>query len=303
MPIFAAPDGTRLAHHTRGEGEPLLCLPGGPMRASAYLGDLGGLTRHRRLCVLDLRGTGDSALPADPATYRCDRQVDDVEAFRAHLGLDRVDLLAHSAGADLALLYAVRHPRRVRTLTLVTGRARALGVDFTAEHRAEGAARRTAEPWFESAREAYGRIWAGTATDTDWDAATPFFYGRWDAAAMAHAAVDVEQTNEEAADLYAAPGAFRPAAARAVAAAWDARVLLVAGELDSGPLPRVAAAVADLFTRAELTVLSGAGHFPWLDAPEEFRETVAGFLDRADDADDGVVAPWGGRDSREADGR
>ncbi|MET9411335.1 alpha/beta hydrolase [Streptomyces sp. NPDC002935] len=282
MPIFAAPDGTRLAHHTRGEGEPLLCLPGGPMRASAYLGDLGGLRRHRRLCVLDLRGTGDSGLPADPATYRCDRQVQDVEAFRAHLGLDRVDLLAHSAGGDLALLYAVRHPERVRSLTLVTGRARALGVDFTAEHRAEAAARREAEPWFASAREPYGRIWAGTATDADWDAATPFFYGRWDAAARAHAATEVEQTNEEAAERYAAPGAFRPDEARAAVAALDARVLIVAGALDSGPLPRVAATVAGLFPRAELAVLPGAGHFPWLDDPLGFSETVARFLALAD---------------------
>lgn len=280
MPLFTAPDGTRLAHHARGEGPPLLCLPGGPMRASVYLGDLGGLTLHRRLHVLDLRGTGGSALPDDPATYRCDRQVDDVEAFRAHLGLDRVDLLAHSAGGDLALLYALRHPGRVRSLTLVTARARALGVDFTAEHRAEGAARRAEEPWFASAHEAYGRIWAGTATDADWDAATPFSYGRWDAAARAHAATEVDETNEEAADRYAAPGAFRPADAREAVATWDARVLIVAGALDSGPLPRVAAAVADLFPRAELTVLPGAGHFPWLDDPRGFREAVAGFLDR-----------------------
>lgn len=213
MPTFAASDGTRLAHHGRGEGPPLLCLPGGPMRASAYLGDLGGLTRHRRLCLLDLRGTGASDRPADPATYRCDRQVDDVEAFRAHLGLDRVDLLAHSAGGDLALLYAVRHPERVRSLTLVAARARALGVDFTPEHRAEGAALRAGEPWFEGAHAAYGRIWAGTASDADFDAATPFFYGRWDAAARAHAATDLDQTNEEAADRYATPDAFRPAAA------------------------------------------------------------------------------------------
>jgi hypothetical protein len=45
MPAFTAPDGTELAYHVVGEGEPLLCLPGGPMRASAYLGDLGGLAR------------------------------------------------------------------------------------------------------------------------------------------------------------------------------------------------------------------------------------------------------------------
>lgn len=279
MPTFSAPDGTRLAYHVVGEGEPLLCLPGGPMRASAYLGDLGGLARHRRLYLLDLRGTGDSAVPADPATYRCDRQVGDVEAFRAHLGPDRVDVLAHSAGGDLALLYAAAHPHRVRTLTLVTGRARALGVDFTREHRREAAALRGAEPWFGSAHDAYERIWAGSADDTDWDSAAPFFYGRWDATARQHAAAEAGQSNEEAAERYAEPGAFEPAATLAAVAALDARVMLLAGALDSGPLPRVAAAVAELIPRAALTVQPDAGHFPWLDDPGFFTKTVTGFLD------------------------
>ena len=124
METFVSVDGTRLAHHRAGEGPPLVCLPGGPMQASAYLDDLGGLTAHRSLVRLDLRGTGDSAVPADPATYRCDRQVADVEALRAHLGLERLDLLAHSAGAALALLYAARHPTTSRA-TRWSRRARA----------------------------------------------------------------------------------------------------------------------------------------------------------------------------------
>ncbi|MEV5785242.1 alpha/beta fold hydrolase [Streptomyces sp. NPDC048448] len=280
MPTFTAPDGTTLAYHAVGEGEPLLCLPGGPMRASAYLGDLGGLARHRRLYLLDPRGTGDSAVPADPATYRCDRQVGDVEALRAHLGLDRVDLLAHSAAGDLALLHAAAHPHRVRTLTLVTARARALGVDFTLEHRREAAALRGAEPWFEEAYEAFERIWAGSVADADWDAAAPFFYGRWDATARAHSAAEVGQTNEEAADLYASAGAFQPVAARAAVAPPTGRVLLLAGELDGGPLPRVAAGVAELIPGARLVVQPGAGHFPWLDDPRFFTETVVAFLDQ-----------------------
>ncbi|MFP3989698.1 alpha/beta hydrolase [Streptomyces sp. E11-3] len=282
MPTCTAPDGTALAYHVVGEGEPLLCVPGGPMRASAYLGNLGGLAKRRRLILLDLRGTGDSAVPADPASYRCDRQVADVEALREHVGLARVDLLAHSAGGDLALLYAARHPRRVRTLTLVTARARALGVDFTAEHRLEAAALRRAEPWFEAAHEAYDRIWTGSATDADFDTAAPFFYGRWDAAAQVHSASEVEQSNDEAAELYASPGAFDPAAARDALAAWQARVLVLAGEVDSGPLPRVAARIAELFPTAELAVQPGAGHFPWLDDPDHFTRTVTAFLDRSD---------------------
>ncbi|MGW2410346.1 alpha/beta fold hydrolase [Streptomyces sp. NPDC001739] len=282
---FTAPDGTELSYHLLGEGEPLLCLPGGPMRASAYLGDLGGLSAHRQLVLLDLRGTGDSAVPADPAGYRCDRQADDVEALRRHLGLARADLLAHSAAGDLALGYAARYPERIRALVLSNARGRALGVDFTTEHRLEAAALRKAEPWYGSARGAFEAVWAGTATDEQWDAAMPFFYGRWDAAAQAHAAAEVAQTNDEAAEHYAPAGAFEPAATRAALAALRAPVLFLAGELDGGPLPRIAATIAGLLPTAELTVQPGAGHYPWLDDPAFFVRTVEAFLARANVVD------------------
>ncbi|MGW3989469.1 alpha/beta fold hydrolase, partial [Streptomyces sp. NPDC004830] len=144
MPIFDAPDGTRLAFHRLGEGEPLVVLPGGPMRASAYLGNLGGLDAHRQLVLLDLRGTGESQTPADPATYRCDRLVDDVEALRLHLGLERMDLLAHSAGGSLAMLYAARYPQRVARLALVTATPWALGWPATADDRRSAARLRAA---------------------------------------------------------------------------------------------------------------------------------------------------------------
>ena len=163
MPTFTATDGTRLAYHVRGEGEPLVVLAGGPMRASAYLGDLGGLAAHRRLILLDLRGTGDSAVPADPSSYRCDRLVDDVEVLRAHAELDRMDLLAHSAGGSLAMLYAARYPERVARLALITATPWALGMPATAEDRLAAARLRKGEPWFEGAYPAFEAWLAGTA--------------------------------------------------------------------------------------------------------------------------------------------
>ncbi len=99
MPAFSAHDGTELAYHVFGNGAPVVCLPGGPMQVSVYLGDLGGLSAHR-----------------------CDRLVDDVEALREHLGLERTDLLAHSGGANLAALYACRHPEHVGKLALISTR-------------------------------------------------------------------------------------------------------------------------------------------------------------------------------------
>ncbi|MEU6576860.1 alpha/beta hydrolase [Streptomyces sp. NPDC046805] len=277
MPMFTAPDGTRLAHHVRGESEPLVVLPGGPMQASAYLGDLGGLTAHRRLILLDLRGTGASAVPADEATYRCDRMVEDVEALRAHMGLEHMDLLAHSAGGSLAMLYAARYPQRVRRLVLITANASALGLRTTADDRLAAAGLRADEPWF---AEGFTALRAWLAGEADFDPAfAPFFYGRWDDVAAAHHAASEEQTNEQAADLYFSDGAFTPDGTRAALSRLTAPVLVLAGELDGGPRPDLARRTADAFPNAEFTVQPGAGHYPWLDDPEWFVRRVAAFLD------------------------
>ncbi|MCS0603791.1 alpha/beta hydrolase [Streptomyces sp. LP11] len=278
MPAFTTTDGTRLAYHLRGTGEPLAALPGGPMRASAYLGDLGGLTTHRRLALLDLRATGDSAEPADPATCRCDRMAEDVEAWRAHLGLERMDLLAHSAGAALAMLYAARHPHRIRRLVLVTPNPRALGLRTTPRERLAAAELRRGEPWFADAFPAF-RAWLTEDAAFD-DAMLPFFHGRWDDTARAHTDAELDQTNDAAAEHYFADGAFTPDTTRPALAALPAPVLVYAGEVDGGPTPDLARRTASAFGHAELAVQPGAAHYPWLDDPEYFRARVLAFLDR-----------------------
>ncbi|MGW2593825.1 alpha/beta fold hydrolase [Streptomyces sp. NPDC001515] len=279
MPTFRTYDGTELAYRDSGEGAPLICLPGGPMRAGAYLGDLGGLHAVRRLIVLDPRGSGDSAVPDDLSSCRCDRQVEDVEALRRHLGLARVDLLAHSAGADLAVLYAARHPGALRSLVLVTPATRAVGFVPGDREVREAAALRAAEPWYEEARAALERIRAGHPTDELRAAARPFLYGRWDAAARDHAAAAPGQINAAAARAYTEEGAFDPAATLPALRAFPAPVLVLAGEYDGVPTPDRAAELAALFPESEFAVQRGAAHFPWLDDPGAFVRTVTAFLD------------------------
>jgi len=273
---FDSADGTRLAYHRAGDGQPLICLPGGPMRSSAYLGDLGGLSAHRQLVLLDLRGTGESAVPADPASYRCDRQVDDVEALRAHLGLDRLDLAGHSGGATLALLYAARYPDRIGRLVLLTPSPRAVGLTVTELDRRQVAELRKDEPWFPDAFAAFERIWAGDATEADWAAVAPFWYGRWDAASQEEFARQETELNEDAAERYYADGAVDPDAVRSAIAGLHVPVLLVAGGYDMALPPARAAEYANLFPHAELAVLPGGGHSPWLDDPGWLVRTVLG---------------------------
>lgn len=251
------------------------------MMRSAYFGDLGGLAAQRELVLLDLRGTGDSARPADLASFRVDRQAEDIEALRVAVGLEQLDLLGHSAAGDLVLAYAARFPERVRSLVLVCARARTAGIDFPVERRREALELRREEPWYEEVRPAFERAVSGEASGADFALLDRLAYGRWDAAAQAHAAACEEWFDEEAADAYLAPGAFDGAdAARAVLAELDVPVLVISGELDGSPRPDSAAEVAGLFPRGEHIVQPGAAHSPWVDGPDEFVQTIIKFLAR-----------------------
>jgi pimeloyl-ACP methyl ester carboxylesterase len=280
VPIFSAPDGTALAFHLSGSGAepPVVCLPGGPMRAGCYLGDLGGLTTRRRTAVLDLRGTGGSEEPADVATYRCDHQIEDVEALRKHLGLEHFDLLGHSAGASLAVRYAARYPRRLSRLALIAPSPRAVGYDVPSGERRRIMARRAGAPWFAAAVAAHEAIATKTATSADWAAFAPLYYGRWDAAARQHQAGEPGQRNGAAARIYNAAGAFEPETTRAALGAVTAPVLVLAGELDWIASPAVADRFAALFPDGRAVVLPGAAHYPWLDDAPAFVSAVGGFL-------------------------
>ncbi|MFF1630214.1 alpha/beta fold hydrolase [Streptomyces sp. NPDC058272] len=274
MPTFPAPDGTRLAYRVIGDGDPVVCLPGGPTD-SVYLGDLGGLSTHRQLIIVDFRGTGGSAVPEDTSSYRCDRLVDDVEALREHLGLSRMDLLGHSAGTNVATQYVARYPKSVSKLALIGPGPRAVGIAITGEMRHELAQLRKNEPWFPAAFAALEAITEGTGSD--WEAIAPFFWGRWDDAARKHHAAS-QPSNKEAVALFAAEGAFHPEITRAALAGCESPVLLLAGEFDLNSPPRSAAEFATLFPHATLVVQPGAGHYPWLDDADQFVATTAAFL-------------------------
>ncbi len=278
MVRFASYDGTQIGYRVLGAGPPLVCLPGGPGRASEYLGDLGGLSRSRQLIMPDTRGSGESADASDPLSYRCDRLAGDVEALRAHLGLDRMDLLGHSAAGNLATLYAAAHPQRVAHLILVTPGLAAVGIEDSDEQWRAALARRSGEPWYPGALAAVEKAEAGDDTVDNRRAYMPFFYGRWDTAAQAHVDAGVSERSRPVRDGFGAAGAFNPAATREQAGRLAAPVLVYAGELDASPTPETAAAGARLFPNATVTVQPGAAHFPWLDHPAFFTAAITSFL-------------------------
>src|SRR5690606_7770714 len=89
---------------------------------------------------------GGTPAPADPAKYAYPSLARDVDALRAHLGIETIDVLGHSAGAVVAAVYAGHHPDRVSRLVLV-----APGPDFFGGGEDVGTLleKRAGEPWFD----------------------------------------------------------------------------------------------------------------------------------------------------------
>jgi pimeloyl-ACP methyl ester carboxylesterase len=268
MPMFTTYDGSSLTATVLGApGEPVVVLPGGPLRASRYLGNIGGLDAHRELVVFEL------------PHRRVDRIVGDVEALREHLGLERLDIVAHSAGANLALLYAAAHPDRIRKLALITPSTRVAGIARpTADEQAAIYQQRAGEPWYAAARMAMEAWDSDTETPEQRQLAKAFVYGRWDDVAQAHAAGEDGEATPGAHAIYYSDDPYDPEAMRTAMANVSADVLVLIGAVDPVTPIRLGTAMAELFAHAEVVVQPGAGHFPWLDDPAWFVETLTRFL-------------------------
>jgi proline iminopeptidase len=255
MGEFGSAVGTGLHFELRGAGPLLVCQPGGPGRPSSYLDDLGGV--DRTLVLLDPRGTGGSA-PARTGAFT--DLADDLELLRRHLGMQRLDLLGHSAGCWPVLAYAAHHPARVAHLVLLTP-ARVPIPRGGDEPSQDELVKRwfAAEPWYAAAKVAWD---AGR----DDPAALPLSYAADLPEVRAHAA-RIERT-ADCPDFWSA--ALDPVELAAV----SVPVTIVAADRDVVTGLVAPHILASWLPTAAVTWLPDAGHFPWVTHPRLTREAI-----------------------------
>lgn len=95
------PQGELCYVDSGGDGTPALFLHGLPTAKELWFPTLTALGPQVRAIVPDLLGYGGSERPARRVHHR--DQAAALDALRAHLGLPRVDLVAHDLGASVAV--------------------------------------------------------------------------------------------------------------------------------------------------------------------------------------------------------
>lgn len=103
---------------------PIVAVNGGPGLTHAYMvqNDLWERVARRRTVVFyDQRGMGRSTRLAPGAPQTLEAQVADLDAVRAALKADQIDLVGDSFGGLVVLAYALAHPEHVRRLVVSDG--------------------------------------------------------------------------------------------------------------------------------------------------------------------------------------
>lgn len=255
--------GGRLCGWIDGDGIPVLLLHGGPGLSFEYLDEVAAdIGEGYRIAAFQQRGLAPSTAEG-PFTMA--QAIDDVITVLDALAWDRVMLVGHSWGAHLALRVVAAHPDRLLG-ALALEPIGVVGDGATAAFEAEMAAR-TPQAARNRMVELDQRAMAGKGTPAEmreslqlvWPA---YFADPAHTSAMPEVRVSIEaysglihtlthDTDAVAANLSAGAAPYH----------------VIAGAGSPIPWGQAARASAELSPRGTLTVLPGAGHFPWFEAP------------------------------------
>ncbi|MGA2627917.1 MAG: proline iminopeptidase-family hydrolase [Candidatus Bathyarchaeia archaeon] len=118
--------GYKLFYKSFGEPErgTILCLHGGPGGTHDYMLPLADLAQSGyRVVFYDQIGCGKSELPKNVTLFTVERAVEEVEGMRRALGLGKVNLIGSSWGGMLAIAYALKYQRNLKSMVTIGGLA------------------------------------------------------------------------------------------------------------------------------------------------------------------------------------
>ncbi len=266
----AAVAGGALGGWVAGQGPPVLLLHGGPGLGYEYMDQAGaGLQPGFRVASFQQRGLEPSTLQG-PFTIA--QALEDVVSVLEALGWSRALVVGHSWGGHLALRFAAAHPGRLLGMLAIDPIGIA-GDGGRAAFRAELVAR-VPKDGRERHRVLAEREDAGEGTPEErqerqqiaWPA---YFADPENAPPMPPLRMCVDAFTGIDAEI--ADGADEVAAALATGAV---RYGVLAGGASPIPWGQAARASAELSPSAFLTIVPGAGHFVWHEAPGSVRAAL-----------------------------
>jgi pimeloyl-ACP methyl ester carboxylesterase len=235
-----------------GRGDPVVLLHGWGTSSESLVPLCEALADSFRVLAVDLPGFGWSQAP--PVAWGTADYAAHVERLMQETRVTGAALVGHSFGGRIAITLAAKQPARVSRLVLV------------------------ASAGLRPRRQAGYFVRVGVVKLTRWFFSLP----GWGATGQRTIS---RMSDRFGSRDYRAAGKMRPTLVKVVnedltplLPAIQAPTLILWGDRDQEVPRSTMEIMAARVPRARLIVFEGAGHFPFLDTPEKFCETVKGFL-------------------------
>jgi 3-oxoadipate enol-lactonase len=258
---FERADGGWLQYQSAGEGDPVVFIHGFGLDAGMWDPQWPVFAQHHRVIRYDLRGYGNSSLPAGAYSH-----VDDLLALIEFLGAVPTHLVGLSLGGRVALRVAAQAPAAVRSLSLVDPALD--GHTWTTDwlqrwRRMTDAAKRGD---LSHARKLWREhiLFAPANRDPQVAAALQAMIDRYSGWHWDHPD----------------PGSAPAAPVADALSSMSIPTLVLIGELDLPDFQSIAQRLAQQLPRAESRTLAGVGHMSNMEAPREFNQLLLEFLQR-----------------------
>jgi pimeloyl-[acyl-carrier protein] methyl ester esterase len=270
MPFVATESGVSLHYEVQGEGFPLVFVHGWGMSGRVWRFQAEEFWSSYKVITIDLRGHGDSAIQEGQGLTMPDLSGDVATLFR-HLDLTDATLIGWSLGAQVALEAFRLIGDRLASLVLVGGTPRFSagdGFEFGLHpEEVRGMALRIKRDRSRAMGDFFRRM---------------FIDGEMAPEQNQRVVKDIiiPSKQPELSILLQALTALAESDQRAILPTISIPVLLMHGAADATCLPAASRYMADRISNAELVIIDGCGHAPFMSNPEIFNLVLGTFLAR-----------------------
>jgi 3-oxoadipate enol-lactonase len=255
-------NGARIHYERSGKGFPVLFIHAGIGDSRMWAPQAEAFADRFDMIRPDLRGFGDTELPAGPYSG-----LDDVVALLDHMKIDRAHVVACSMGGTLAIDLALEHPERVERLILIAAGVSGLNAGaadaalFTEVEEADKAGD------MEAVNRAEVRLWVDGPR-------------RREGSAPATVRELVLDMNGRSLHTDWSSAERRPIDPPAIGRLGEitAPTLVIVGDQDLPHCMANADLIASKVPGARKAIIDDAAHLPSLERPEQFNRVLLDFL-------------------------
>ena len=114
--------GYKYHYIDEGKGTPVVMVHGNPTWSFFYRQLIREYSQNHRVIAPDHLGCGLSDKPQD-FEYRLETHIENLETLLVALKVDCINLVVHDWGGAIGMGFAVRHPHRIKSLTILNSAA------------------------------------------------------------------------------------------------------------------------------------------------------------------------------------